>query len=781
VDQDRFKKLREIFDRAIELEGESREDYLNQACADDPELREEIVGLLSEDADPASLLPTLEETIVSKPVGTGGSLPGGVFRPSMPTEIGPYKILRKLGEGGMGIVYEAEQEIPVRRRVALKVIKHNIDSEQVLGRFETERQALAMMNHPCIAKVLDAGTSEDGRPYFVMELIHGLRINEYCDRNRLNPDQRVELMIQVCAGVQHAHQKGVIHRDLKPENILVEVSDDKPLPRIIDFGVAKATNALLFAEQAFTQIGQMIGTPEYMSPEQADLTELDIDTRTDVYALGVILYELLIGRLPFDSKDLRSAGFKEIRRIIREDTPHKPSTRYSSIDEGAGRIAARRSVDRGSLLRSCRGDLDWITMKALEKDRTHRYGSASDLGLDLSRHLKNEPVLAGPPTVGYRVKKFIRRNRVAVSTSAAVGLALVLGLVGTSYGMIRATRAERQALLEVATTGRVMDFMLEMFNINDPGEARGNTITAREILDRGTDRIREDLSDEPELQSRLMDSMGRVYRSLGLFGAAEPLLREAVSSAEEAWGVDAPQVASALNRLAGMIILRGAADEAMPLLERALSIQTGALSPNDPELARTYNNLGGVYYRARDFEPALENFERALAIRAEALGENDPAYARTLKNVGHLQMQLERWDEAELSLRKVLELREQELGNDHVDVAKGLSSLAELYRKRGDYEASLRAIDRMQEIRNRVLPEHHPAKLRGWVNRGMAEQESGKTEAAIASFEAARKEAEALGRTVAQDRVLQLGMRRLLDLYTQAGDTERAAEIELLL
>jgi eukaryotic-like serine/threonine-protein kinase len=366
--------------------------------------------------------------------------PGGR---KIPKQLGPYRILQLLGEGGMGAVYLADQSEPIRRRVALKVIKLGMDSREIIARFEAERQALALMGHPSIARVLDAGSTPDGRPYFAMEYVPGEPITQYSDRHRLTNRERLELFTQVCDAVAHAHQKAIIHRDLKPSNVLVMVQDGKPIPKIIDFGVAKAINQRLSEKTLFTELGQLIGTPEYMSPEQAEMGSLDIDTRTDIYSLGVLLYELLIGELPFSSDELRQGGFAEIQRLIREKDPPKPSTRLSGAGERS-KAAEKRRADLVKLLRELRGDLDWIAMKALEKDRTRRYGTAGELAADVGRHLNDEPVLARPPSAGYRLQKFLRKNRGPVAAVAVVLLALAAGLVATSVLYIRAETERRE-------------------------------------------------------------------------------------------------------------------------------------------------------------------------------------------------------------------------------------------------------------------------------------------------------------------------------------------------
>jgi len=354
-----------------------------------------------------------------------------------PERIGPFRILDELCEGGMGIVYLAEQDKPLHRRVALKVIKLGMDTNHVIARFETEREALALMNHPNVARVFDAGATDDGRPYFAMEHVPGLRITDYCDMHRLTTDQRLHLFTDVCNAVQHAHQKGIIHRDIKPGNVLVAEQDDKPVVKVIDFGVAKATQQRLTERTLFTELGQLIGTPGYMSPEQAEITVLDIDTRTDIYSLGVLLYELLVGARPFDEKVLRQAGQAEIQRIIREVDPPKPSTKFSNLGAHSSIIAQMRHTEPKTLARELRGDLDWIVMKCLEKDRARRYATANGLAQEIERHLHHEPVLAGPPSAIYRVRKFVRRNRAAVVAAAALFAAATVG----GYFFVRARQA----------------------------------------------------------------------------------------------------------------------------------------------------------------------------------------------------------------------------------------------------------------------------------------------------------------------------------------------------
>ncbi|MGI9516438.1 MAG: protein kinase domain-containing protein [Pirellulaceae bacterium] len=489
-----------IFNAAIEMPADQRDGFLDDACKGDQKLRERLAALVQAHEKPTQFLDLASSTDGDAPTTDAG------IHAAAGSVIDHYKLLQKVGEGGFGVVYMAEQEQPLRRKVALKIIKPGMDTHAVIARFEAERQALAMMDHPNIARVLDGGTT-DGRPYFVMELVRGVPITEYCDKNSLLTRQRLELFASVCKAVQHAHQKGIIHRDIKPSNVMVTLHDGQPVVKVIDFGVAKAIHQRLTERTMFTEYGQMIGTPQYMSPEQAEMSGLDVDTRSDIYSLGVLLFELLTGTTPLEARQLREAGYAEMQRMIREEEPPRPSHRLSTTDQDLTIIAKHRRVSPERLHREIKGDLDWIVMKALEKDRSRRYESALTMARDIERSLNDEPVEAGPPTLGYRMKKWSRRNRgklaVAVATLLLVG---ILGIWGVSSWFAQRDQITRNS---ARLSNRLESAAVDVGRaINAPVDDEAAWIAARA----GEQRVRDAMSHGPftdDVRGRALDFLNR--------------------------------------------------------------------------------------------------------------------------------------------------------------------------------------------------------------------------------------------------------------------------------
>ena len=661
---------------------------------------------------------------------------GSDHPPARPTEmnaadlrsgdrVAHYKILEPLGEGGFAVVYLAEQEMPVCRRVALKIIKLGMDTKQVIARFEAERQALAMMNHPGVAKVFDASITDTGRSYFVMEHVPGEPITEYCDRHRLTTQQRLELFMEVCDAVQHAHQKGIVHRDLKPSNVLVMIADGQAVPKIIDFGVAKALHQKLTERTLFTEQGQLIGTPEYMSPEQAERSGLDIDTRSDIYSLGVLLYELLTGALPFDPTTLRQAAFTEIQRIIREVEPPKPSTRWSSLGDKSTTYAQKRRADPRSLLRELRGDLDWITMKALEKDRTRRYPTASELAADLARHLNHEPVAAGPPSAAYQVKKYIRRHRVGVTASAALALALLAGIIGTSVGLVSATRAaadaeearaaeaqqRREAETQAAIAQAVNDFLNDDLLAAAAPQEQGPDVTMREILEAASKKIEGRFRDEPLVEASIRATLGSTYWRLGDYEAAEPYLAEALDLRRRELGEERPLVLTSMNNLAGLFRDMGRFGDAQRLYEKTLQIRRQLLGEAHPETLISMNNLAVLYIDQHQYPEAERLYLQTLQIRRRTLGRQHPGTLTSMNNLAGLYLRQRRYDKAEPLYVETLQIRRQLLGEAHPETLTSMNNLALLSDRQGRYEKAESLYLETLQIKRRVLGEEHPSTL----------------------------------------------------------------------
>ncbi len=622
-----------------------------------------------------------------------------------PAHIGPYKILQVLGEGGMGVVYEADQTAPVRRRVALKVMKVGMDTREVVARFEAERQALAVMNHPGIAKVFEAGASESGRPYFVMELVKGVPITQYCDGGRFTTRERLSLFVSVCQAVQHAHHKGVIHRDLKPSNVLVTEVDARPVPKIIDFGIAKATGQHLTDKTLVTSYGQAMGTPAYMSPEQAEMSGLDVDTRTDVYSLGVLLYELLVGEVPVDPTEVGVQGF--IAQLVRRETdPPTPSARVATLDERRERVAACRGTDPHSLRRQLRGDLDWLVMKAMDKDRARRYETANGLAMDIQRYLADEPIVARPPSAPYRVAKFVRRNQAGVVAASVAAIALLIGAVLATVGMMRANRAEAQARQEAETATQVSDFLVGLFEVSDPSEARGNSITARQVLDKGVSEIRTGLADQPVVQGRLLNVMGRVYRDLGLYTDAQPLLEDALALQRNR-GSEESETAKTLREVVLLYLTQGKAAAGLPLIREAVATMEGTLGPDHSETAYSYEVLGRTLRALGEYQEARTHLERSLAIRERTLGPEHRYTASSLAQLGWLAGQLGEYEQAKALYERAIPIAERELGSDDPRLAHFLSDFGGLLAEMREHGAAREYYERALAIRENALgPDH---------------------------------------------------------------------------
>jgi len=620
-------------------------------------------------------------------------------------QIGPYSLLHRLGEGGMGEVWLAEQQQPVRRQVAIKVIKAGMDTRNVILRFEAERQALALMDHPGIATVFDGGTTPEGRPYFAMEFVKGERITAYCDRNRLTTDDRLRLFAEVCDAVQHAHQKGVIHRDLKPSNILVTLRDDRPVPKIIDFGVAKAIAQSLTERPFFTEVGALVGTPEYMSPEQAEMSGLDLDTRTDVYALGVVLYELLTGALPFDRSQLRSAGIDEIRRVIREEDPQKPSTRVTRLGTASTTSARNRQTEPGRLASQLRGDLDWIIMRALEKDRRRRYATANAFGADIRRHLDNEPVAAGPPGAMYRARKFTRRHRVGVGAAAALSIILIAAATALAV-QVRRTAAQRDiAARERDRAERVSAFLVSLFQASAPDRSKGETITALDLLERGRQRLEAELKDQPQSRATLLHSIGDVYETLGRHDVAKPLLEEALAIRRSATGRDRADLADTLNTLANVMRMRGDLRAAESLHREALEIRREVFGPVHVKVAQSTANMA-IYewYRARYAE--AEALDREAAAIAEKAGAPGDAASMLVAAADNLTRENRLLDAIEV-MQRALPVLEREYGIEHTRTQYAMNSLAfSLYLAERNEEAEPLQ-RRILAVRRKMLGENH--------------------------------------------------------------------------
>lgn len=709
----------EVFEAALELPPGQREAYLEQATAGDQDLLQRIRALLHAAENGADFLKTIPSDLSS-------TLPA-IEKPG--ERIGRYKLLEQIGEGGCGIVYMAEQEEPIRRRVALKVIKLGMDTRQVIARFEAERQALALMDHPNIAKVYDAGATATGRPYFVMELVRGLRITDYCNDKKLPTGKRLELFNQVCQAVQHAHQKGIIHRDLKPSNILVTVNDGQPVPKVIDFGIAKATSGERLTDKTvFTAFHQFMGTPAYMSPEQAELTSVDIDTRSDIYTLGVLLYELLTGHTPFDACELLQAGLDEMRRTLREKEPARPSTRLSTLSaEQLNATARLQGLEPPKLISLVRGDLDWIVLKCLEKDRAHRYQTANALFTDIQRHLSNEPVTARPRSRLDVFQKTIRRHKVGFAAAAAVMAALFFGLGISTWSLAKEKQARRRADTEAAKSFQTARFLEDMLRGIDPKTAQEkDTTLLRDLLSQSVVRVSRDLTNQPLVEAHLENTIGNIYAALGEFQNAEQMARNALALrrsdpasqpadvaeslfdlAHHLWSqgklAEAEQfaregltiatnlvtnvpdkksalVAKSLAQLGVIVQDEGRLADAEALFRQSLAIRKHLVGNEHPTVAQTLNTLSGVLTLEGKLAEAEKTDHEALKIFGWSFRAGDPSDADTLYNRGNTFFEQGNLVEAETCFRQALALRRKRSGGGQ-DVEVALSALASTLRR----------------------------------------------------------------------------------------------------
>jgi eukaryotic-like serine/threonine-protein kinase len=763
----------------------------------------------------------LEDTLGLGSKASSGAAP----TPDTGRRIGPYRLLQVIGEGGMGEVWLAEQLEP-RRRVALKLIKAGMDTKQVVARFESERQALALMDHPAIAKVFDGGSTPEGRPYFVMEYVAGVPITEHCDTHKLATAARLELFTEVCEGVQHAHQKAIIHRDLKPSNILVSLVEGKPQVKIIDFGIAKATGYRLTEKTLFTELGAIIGTPEYMSPEQADLTGQDVDTRTDVYSLGVLLYQLLTGELPFTSKELRSSSYEELRRKLKEVEPPRPSTKLSTLGDGSAHAATNRNTDPGALRHQLEGDLDAITMKALEKERARRYGTPSELAQDIGRHLRNEPVVARPPSTAYRFQKYIKRHRVGVGVAA--GLSALLMAFAASMGLqARRTALERdranverdRANHEREASDKVSAFLANMLSSIKP-EALGSALwkdlhqrvaAARrgqgaqdekvavtlasldevlvgvsptdtavhlldeQILERAGKTVEQDMGSEPRIAGSLEYTLGGAYENLGLYKQAGQHAKRAVDIRTRAFGPEDPETLRAMNNLAKMYLRQERFGEAEELYRETLNARRRVLGSDHPDTLTSMNSLTIMYARQGRYDEAEKLFHETLEARRRILGPEHPDTLNAMANLANVYSAQGRIEKSEELDREILEARRRVLGPNHPDTLGAMNNLASVLQDQKHYPESEKLFQETLEVSRRVLGPNHPDTLMYMDNLGTVYEDEGLYDEAEKVF---HETLEARRRVLGPEhRQTLTSMNNLADVYAQLGSYREAEKL----
>jgi serine/threonine protein kinase/tetratricopeptide (TPR) repeat protein len=719
LDSERFARLREIVLRVRDAAPETRVPLLDELCAGDEGLRREAEELLARDRkEDSGLLRTAAPLVgADEDAFARGSEGSG-----LPERIGPYHLREELGRGGMGVVVRAEQYEPLRREVALKLIKRGMDTDAVISRFMAERQALARMQHPNIARVLDAGATEDGRPYFVMEYVPGAPITRFCDEETLDSRQRIELFLEVCRAVQHAHQRGVLHRDLKPSNILAYRGDDGIRVKVIDFGIAKAFEDPIDGATAMTRAGQLLGTPDYMSPEQAGITGAEVDTRSDVYSLGAVLYVLLSGRRPYS---FERYTLEEVQKTFREkgllrpstalSTPSTASTDEEGTTESAADIGARRGCSASQLRRQLEGDLDNIVLMAMHKEPDRRYASVDALADDIRRYRTGQTVRARPDRLGYRLGKFLRRNRAVVGLATAAVLALVTFAISTSVQSRRiakqrdrAVAAEQKAHLEAQTAKQVSDFLVGLFEVSDPDESKGEQITAREILDAGAKRLDTELESQPLVRARLKHTIGAVYQNLGLYAEADSQLAQSLALRRKELGDRSAEVAESLVQRAWLLRDEGKSEEALPYLQKALGIQREIYGEEDPVIDTTLYQLASTWEDLGDLERAIPLFRQVLVLDRRLLDPDDPQIGESMNNLAVALDSYGSYAEAESLYRESLADYRRVLGPVHPEVATTLANLSNLLFNTGKREEGIEMGEKALAMRRKIFGDEHP-------------------------------------------------------------------------
>ncbi|MCG8405908.1 MAG: serine/threonine-protein kinase [Phycisphaerales bacterium] len=725
--------VKDLFLQAMDVPDGDRAAFIDGACGQDRALRGQLEELLEtyEQAQGFLTSPTIKLTDENREAGAGLSLSPG-------TRIGPYEVVTMLGEGGFGEVYEARQFEPVRRRVALKAIKLGMDTREVIARFEAERQALAMMDHPNIAVVFDAGATKAGRPYFVMELVQGLPITQYCDEKKMTVRERLLLFMKVCRAVQHAHQKGIIHRDLKPSNVLVTTTDEKPLPKVIDFGIAKAVEKRAFGITLMTRAGQFVGTPAYVSPEQVGTAQFDTDTRSDVYSLGVLLYELLTGVTPLDSNRLRKSSLSELERVIREHVPRPPSRRLQTMKERLPEVAGHRRTNGPNLLRLVDGDLDWIVMKSLEKDRSRRYPTANALAADIERYLTDQPVEACPPGAAYRFRKFARRYRASLALST-VAVVVLIALVSLSVASaVRARRAEKLASAEARSARRELDktvaigrFVRGMLSGLHPAVAQGADRTLlRGILEQAARRAGDELANQPEVEASIRDLIGATYFKIGDYDTAESQFLRQLHVAKTHLGPDHTETLNAIKNLGAVYQKQSRYGEAEPLLRSLAERTKSVLGENHDDHLEAINMLAVVREGLGDYERAAEILEDLWETRKR---KNGPAGGETLlvmNNLASVYHNQDKLEQAAAIYEEVLAAQEQSLGDHHPRTLVSMNNLANVYKDQNRVETAERLFVRALHIKGRILSENHPSIAATQNNLGLLYKSCGRLDEA---------------------------------------------------